>query len=85
MEEEGRKEGHRLHGHPELVGRVSEGGEDDDRGEDGGEEVDQRDDVGVDVHGGVELVVRAEHEDAAPGDPQGEKHLARRGAPHLGV
>ena len=41
--------------------------------------------MGVDMDGGSELVVAAEHDDAAPGHSKGEEYLAGSAPPYLEV
>ena len=60
---------------PGLLVLGAEDGEHEHAGDDGGEEVEGGDDGGGDVDLVLELVVAAEHKEAAPGDGQGEEHL----------
>ena len=68
---------------PGLLVLGPEDGEHEDAGDDGGEEVEGGDDGGGDVDLVLELVVAAEHKEAAPGDRQGEEHLPSCFPPHL--
>ena len=67
--------GNLVDGHPSLAGQVAEDGEDDAGGDDGGEEVHGGDEGGVPVDLVVELVVAAKHDEASPGNSEGEEHL----------
>ena len=66
-----------------LMGEVSEDGEDDAGGDDGGEEVHGGDEGCVPVDLVVELVVASKHDEPAPGDPEGEEHLAGGVPPNI--
>ena len=66
--------------------RASHGAENAEHGDGGdqrGDEVQRGDDHGVDVHLVVELVVGAEHDEAAPSDAEGVEHLLGCPPPYL--
>ena len=70
--------GHLVDVHVELRGEEPQDGEDDAGGDERGEKVQRGDHGGVDVHLVAELVVRAEHHQAAPargGNDEEEENL----------
>ena len=54
---------------------VTQGGEDHDTGQHTGQEVNHGDDVCINMDSGVKLVIASEHDDATPGDTEGEEDL----------
>ena len=59
-----------------LLGEESKNREDNAGGDDGGEEIHGADEGCVPVDLVVELVVASKHDEASPGNPEGEEHLA---------
>ena len=65
------------------VALMAQYGEHEDSGDDGGQEIQGGDDGSCDVDLVLKLVVAPEHEEAAPGDGEREKHLLSCFPPNL--